>query len=189
MFVAPNWLLNVVLGRVLAPEGIDCDEFQPKNGVVTYSDIDAAFAEHGISADLVVNVLQYSHLCFKLPRTDDGQRRFMLPSHLEEEVDVSKEWRQEAGWPLYAGKRLLAENATLMLPPGFFPHVQTELHEAFGATVTLWCNAFKLMVGGVQCFGLIRSGREVDMWIRGRKSTESKARACLEHVRLKGGAR
>lgn len=182
-FVSPNFLLNIIMGRALAPKGVECGGLEPRNGVVSYSDIAVTFQPYGVSADLVIDVLQYSHLCFELPLQRGGERQFMLPSRLEEEANVDLIWAQESGWSLYAGKRLLVEDEAIALPAGFFAHVQTNLYNWFGETLRLWRNTFKLTTAGVQCIGLVRNDREVDVWIRAREAAASNARACLQQVR------
>lgn len=184
VFVAPNWLLNDVMGRALAPDGVDCDGIAPENGVVAYIDIDVAFDEYGIPADLVIDVLQHSHLCFELPLNKSGQRQFMLPSRLEDEVqDIATVWSQEPGWSLYAGRRLLIEHNAFSLPPSLFPYLQTKLYESFGETLQLWPNVFKLRAAAIDCFGLMRSDREIDVWVRATTDGADNARACLDQVR------
>ncbi|EGD79552.1 hypothetical protein PTSG_12997 [Salpingoeca rosetta] len=179
VFVDPNWLLHDVLGRALTPDGVQQGSITTK-GVVTFTDLETAF--RGIaSADLVINVLQHTLLCFELPPSDDGQRRFMLPSRVEEEVDLTTAWSQ-GEWLLYAGRRLVVENNALALPPGFFPHVQTLLHKSFGATLKVWKDAFCCKRDGVQCLGLLRDDRAVDVWVRAPGGAECSAWSCMMEI-------
>ncbi|EGD77637.1 hypothetical protein PTSG_08728 [Salpingoeca rosetta] len=173
IFVDPNWLLHDVLGRALTPDGVQQGSITTK-GVVTFTDLETAF--RGIaSADLVINVLQHTLLCFELPPSDDGQRQFMLPSHVEKEVDLDDAWPRTGFWPVYSGRLLVVESKALALPPGFFPHVQTLLHNSFGTNLRVWKNAFCCKRDGVQCLGLLRGDREVDVWVRAPGGAEHKA--------------
>ncbi|EGD79567.1 hypothetical protein PTSG_13043 [Salpingoeca rosetta] len=179
VFVDPNWLLHDVLGRALTPDGVQQGSITTK-GVVTFTDLETAF-DGVASADLVINVLQHTLLCFELSPSDDGQRRFMLPSRVEEEVDLATAWSRSK-WPLYAGRRLVVENHALALPPGFFPHVQTLLHKSFGATLKVWQDAFFCKRDGVQCLGLLRDDREVDVWVRASAGAECSAWSCMMEI-------
>ncbi|EGD77422.1 hypothetical protein PTSG_08520 [Salpingoeca rosetta] len=173
VFVDPNWLLHDVLGRALTPDGVQQGSIT-KKGVLTFTDLETAF--DGIAdADLVINVLQHMLLCFELPPSNYGQQRFMLPSRVEEEVDLATAWPQAGFWPLYAGRLLVVESKALALPPGFFPHVQTLLHNSFGTTLRVWKDAFFCEHDGVQCLGLLRGDRQVDVWVRAPSGAEHKA--------------
>ena len=59
VFLDPNWLLHVVLGRALCPEGIEPGGLNPRNGEVAWSDIIVAFKDTGIAPQLVVVVVYY----------------------------------------------------------------------------------------------------------------------------------
>ncbi|EGD78474.1 hypothetical protein PTSG_09169 [Salpingoeca rosetta] len=187
VFLSPNWLLHDVMGKALQPKGVACGGLRPKRGVVSFSDISAAF-EGIASPELVISILQHALLCFELPQNERGRRRFMLPSRVEEDVDVDKEWRQHEddddhdNWAVYGGRRLKVTDDALALPPGFFPHVQTRLHSKFRTPPDIWRNAFRCEWRGVQCFGLQRGDREVDVWVRAREGATTHALPCLTKV-------
>ncbi|EGD78593.1 hypothetical protein PTSG_09285 [Salpingoeca rosetta] len=189
VFVDPNWLLHDVLGRALTPDGVQQGSIT-KKGVVTFTDLETAF--RGIAtADLVISVLQHTLLCFELPPSNDGQRQFMLPSRVEKKADLATAWPRTGFWPVYGGRLLVVESKALALPPGFFPHVQTLLHKSFGATLKVWPDAFFCEHDGVQCLGLLRGEREVDVWVRAPSGAEHKALPFMTKVLsvLQGEAR
>ena len=182
IFIDPNWLLKVVLGRALCPEGIEPGGFRPRNGEVSWSDIEVAFEGTGIAPQLVVDVLRGAHLCFEVCERD-GQRHFMLPSRLTEDAVLEEVWQpQPDKWAGYGGRRLVLEKRALVLPAGFFPNVQARLYERFGETLHLWRDAFHITFEGVTCVGLHRSDKEVDVWVRWLSKGECNAWFLLNEV-------
>ncbi|EGD80081.1 hypothetical protein PTSG_10355 [Salpingoeca rosetta] len=183
VFVSPNWLLHDVLGKALQPEGVMCGGLNPKTGVVTLADIEAAF-HNIVSPHLVITLLQYALLCFELPCDKHNRRRFMLPSRVQLQVDIGAAWppSDNGMWSVYAGRRLAVESEALALPPGLFPHVQTRLHALFTDTLKVWTDAFSCARGDVQCLGLMHGDREVDVWVRARAGAECSAWSCMMDV-------
>ena len=196
VFVDPNWLLHVVLGRALCPEGIEPGGLNPRNGEVSWEDIEVAFEGTGIAPQLVVDVLRGAHLCFEVCERD-GQRYFMLPSRLTEKVALAKAWQPHPGkWVGYGGRRLVLGDAALVFPAGFFARVQAKLYESFGGTLRLWRDAFKITFKGVHCLGVFRSrsdketgsesDKEVDVWVRWMKGAVCNAWYLLNEVSYDG---
>ena len=182
IFIDPNWLLKVVLGRALCPEGIEPGGFRPRNGEVSWSDIEVAFEGTGIAPQLVVDVLRGAHLCFEVCERD-GQRHFMLPSRLTEDAVLEEAWQpQPDKWAGYGGQRLVLGDAALVFPAGFFARVQAKLYESFGDTLQLWRDAFAALVGGAECFGLCRSDQEVNVWVRWLDDADCSAWYLLNEV-------
>ena len=183
VFIDPNWLLHVVLGRALCPEGIEPGGLNPRNGEVSWSDIDVAFEDTGIAPQLVVNVLRGAHLCFEVCERD-GQRHFMLPSCLPRDVVLGDVWQQTCRWVGYAGRRLVIGNAAFAFPVGFFARVQAKLYESFGDTLKLWRNAFHITFQGVKCLGLYHNNKVIDVWVRWLESGDHSAWYLINEVSI-----
>ena len=183
VFIDPNWLLNVVLGRALCPEGIAFGGLNPRNGEVSWSDVVVGFRDTGIEPELVVDVLRSARLCFEVPERD-GQRHFMLPSRLTEGVLLEEVWQLQPGkWAGYGGRRLVLGDAALVFPAGFFARVQAKLYESFGDTLQLWRDAFAALVGGAECVGIYRNDQEVDVWVRWLDDADCNAWEMMNQVR------
>ena len=182
VFIDPNWLLHVVLGRALCPEGIEPGGLNPRNGEVSWEDIGVAFEDTSIAPQLVVDVLRGAHLCFEVCERD-GQRYFMLPSRLTEDAVLGEVWQRprEKGAGC-GGRRLVIGDAAFAFPAGFFAQVQAKLYGSFGETLHLWRDAFSACVGGAGCVGLHRSDREVDVWVWWHEGAKHDAWKLLEQV-------
>ena len=165
VFVDPNWLLNAVLGRALAPQTDQPGGFRTQNGEASWHDIAECFRDLDIDTHKVVDVLTSLRLCFELPERN-GQRWFLLPSRLTEDIDPQREWQPHDRWAGYCGRRLAVLAEALVFPAGSFAAVQAELYRRFGSTLKLWRDAFIASVDGAQCVGLLRSDRVVDLWVR-----------------------
>ena len=182
VFIDPNWLLHVVLGRALCPEGIEPGGLNPRNGEVSWEDIDVAFENTGIAPQLVVDVLRGAHLCFEVCERD-GQRHFMLPSRLTEDAVLEEVWQPQPGkWVGYGGRRLVLGDAALVFPAGFFARVQAKLYESFGGMLTLWRDTFRITFKGVHCLGVYRNDKEADVWVRWKDDADCNAWYLLNEV-------
>ena len=182
VFIDPNWLLHVVLGRALCPEGIAFGGLNPRNGEVSWSDVVVGFRDTGIAAQLVVDVLRSARLCFEVPERD-GQRHFMLPSRLTEDAVLEEVWQPHPDkWAGYGGRRLVLEDAALVFPAGFFARVQAKLYESFGGMLTLWRDTFRITFKGVHCLGVYRNDKEADVWVRWKDDADCNAWYLLNEV-------
>jgi hypothetical protein len=163
-----RWLHQHVLGLVMCPEDLLQEDVPDKDDWITFR----GKAEEGpVTPDLfpfssfpsigavdVIKLLQRFLLCAQIIYTDncENPRDHLLFPALLQSRPSEVEWQQNDDLGVHVGLKLTCSNQLRMLPPGFFPRIQTILAQKTaqenGVIQGVWRDAIRCGQLGLEMF-------------------------------------